>query len=453
MKFRLYLLSAPLLLAVALGYSAPSPVVFSRDILPILNRECRSCHVGSAAPGGYSIETAEALVKGGRHGAAVVPGKSGQSTLIQYMTGELKPQMPPGKPIVMETIQLISRWIDEGAKIDSMQEKAGPKGGEPSKEAQSSTRPAAVEQHAPVTALAYSPDGKLLAVGGYRSVRLVDPGTGAAIRTLTGPSDQVLSLAWSSDGKHLAAAGGIAGATGEVNLWDAGTWGAPKTFRQHADTINGIAWKPGAMEIATAGMDKTVKIWDAATGDVTKTMKDHADPVFAVAYSPDGKWLASGSGDRSAKLYATGQYDRAVQVFRHGEGVTALAFPKNDLLISASTDKQARAWPVTKDAVENPLRQHGEGGTINAVAYSANGDTFVWGASNNRIKVWNREMSNHREDGPPLPDWVYAVAVSPDGNTVAAGTGDGKVYLWTQGEGRALGPNATPKVIETAGKK
>ncbi|MBW3625163.1 MAG: hypothetical protein KY468_17335 [Armatimonadetes bacterium] len=459
---RYLLFPLPLIAAVALFQGAPAPtsaqskpVLFSRDILPILNKECRSCHVGSAAPGGYSVETPEKLLAGGRHGKAVVPGKSKESTLIKYMTGELKPLMPPGKPLSMETITLFRRWIDEGGKIDSMVEtqgKAEPGSGATKPEKTTSIPPVpqvgAVKQYAPVTALAFSPDGTKLAAGAYRAVRIVDPKTGKILRTLNGPADQVLAVAWSSDGRHLAAAGGMPGATGELVVWDAVAWGTPKNYQGHADTISGIAWKPGAMEFATSSLDKTVKIWDAATGKETKTLKDHADPVYGVAYSPDGKWFASGSGDRSAKLYSTDNYSRAVTVFRHGDAVTALTFPKNDLLITASADKQARAWPVTTQPVENPLRSHGEGDVINAVAASADGDTFVWGASNKRIKVWNRVMDKHREDGPTLADWVYAVSASPDGQTVAAGAGDGKVYLWTQGEGRALGKEAKPMIVE-----
>src|SRR5687768_12727887 len=85
-------------LIAAAAPAAPPKVVFSRQVLPVLNRECAGCHKGPAAPGGYSLESAERLFAGGRHGTAVVPGKSADSTIVRYLTGELKPQMPPGKP-------------------------------------------------------------------------------------------------------------------------------------------------------------------------------------------------------------------------------------------------------------------------------------------------------------------------------------------------------------------
>src|SRR5207253_3315963 len=69
-------------------------VQFSRQILPLLRKECGVCHAGPAAPNGYSMETSEKLLAGGRHGAAILPGRGAQSNLIRYLKGELQPQMP-----------------------------------------------------------------------------------------------------------------------------------------------------------------------------------------------------------------------------------------------------------------------------------------------------------------------------------------------------------------------
>jgi len=454
--------------------AAPPRIQFSRQVLPVLNRECLGCHKGSAAPGGYSLESAERLFAGGRHGRAVVPGKSGESSLIKYLTGELKPQMPPGKPLPLDTVALIRRWIDEGAKIDGMTaptEQGGilrgamPMKGLPAGRAGGAAHgpgaslPDAAKQSAPVTAVAWSPDGKWVAAGGYRAVRLLDPESGSVLHTLAGPSNQVLSLAWSPDGKRLAAAGGQPGVAGEVSLWDvppSGAWGPPRVLKEHRETISSIAWRPGAAEFATASLDKTALVWDAAAGTVKRTLKDHVDAVTAVAYSPDGKWLATASSDRTAKLY---QADSGAKVnsFNHGDGLTALAFSgKGDLLVTACLDKQVRVWPVKVGTVENPLRGHGEGEAVDAMAFSADGGTFAWGAINRKVRIWNGEVSNHKRELNDCPDWVYGVALSPDGKRVAAGAGDGKLYFWNTEDGKLLrtvplGPVAAAVVLPAGG--
>jgi WD40 domain-containing protein/cytochrome c len=438
-------LAAGLALLAALPTLATPPrVQFSRQVLPLLRKECSVCHSGAAAPAGLSMETAEKLRVGGRHGTPFIPGKSAQSVMIQYLTGALKPQMPPGKPLPPDRIALLRRWIDEGAKIDSMTlpspastAAGGKPGGAAARSPATASRVPALP--APVTALAFAPDGKRLAVGGYQTVRLLDPATGKPVRTLPGPVDQVQALAWSPDGKWLAAAGGLPGAFGEVCLWNTATWSRPRVFKKHTDTIYALSWRPGAPEFATASLDKTVMIWNVVGGNVTRTLKDHADAVFAVAYSPDGKWLATGSADRSVKLYQTASAARPVASLSHGDVVTAVAFsPKSDMLATACSDKQVRVWPVKAGSIDNPLRSQSEGDLINAIAFSGDGSAFVWGAANHKVKLWNGDVSSQTKELSDPADWVYAVAFSPDGKQIAAGAGDGKLYLWSAPDGKLL---------------
>lgn len=450
-----FLLAAAIALAPVPALSGKERVQFSRQVLPLLNRECGSCHRGSAAPGGYSIETAARLLAGGRHGKAVVPGKSGESTLVKYLTGELKPQMPPDRPLPLDQIALIRRWIDEGARIDSMTvpadvERPGimrdampRKGGAaavPRQPGRVALLPLRVTQTAPVTAVAFSPDGKRLAAGGFRCVRLVDPDTGAVTATVPGPADQVLSVAWSSDGKRLAAAGGVPGVGGEVCVWEVpatmnAAWPKPRVLKGHSDAVYSVSWRPGTDELVTGSLDRTVRVWNAASGATLKVLTDHVDAVFSVAYSPDGKWLATGSMDRTVKLYEAATREK-VASFANPDGVTAVGFGAKSDFVACAADRQLRVWPVKAGIVENPLRAHGEGEAITCLAFSADGSMFAWGASNRKVQLWNGDVSaRRRELREPMADWVYAVGFTPDGKRVAAGTSDGKLYIWTN-EGR-----------------
>jgi dipeptidyl aminopeptidase/acylaminoacyl peptidase len=432
----------------SLSHAAPTPpakIKFSRDILPLMQEDCVVCHSGSAAPGGYSQETAAKFLAGGRHGAAALPGKSKDSTLVKYLTGELKPQMPPGEPWPVDKIALVRRWIDEGAKIDSMVAAPLKPDVKPQIKPETKAPNSAPEiaQVAPVTALSYAPDGKTVAVGSFRAVHLLNPENGDLIRTLSGPGDQVLSLAWSSDGSRLAAAGGAPGGVGEVLLWTTDKWEAPKTIAAHGDSIFSLAWKPNSLHFATASLDKTVQVWDAQAGASLHLLKDHVDPVFAVAFSPDGQWMATGGGDRSLKLYKTDNYKRSVASISHNDAITALAFsPKGDLLIAACADKHVKVWPLKLDALANPLRNHHSGDVVNALAFSSDGNGFVWGASNRTVRFWNGDLTSHRQHSEQPEDWVYAVALSPDGKTVVAGAGNGAVYAWRANGDRPLGDKA-----------
>ena len=426
-----------------LAYFAPvsratPPVVFSKQVLPMLRSQCFSCHSGANPASGYSLETRDRLIAGGRHGAAVQVGNGGQSSLVLYMTGELKPKMPPNGAIDLEKTAVIRRWIDEGAKVDAMLS-AVPNSG--IKAAAPLLKANANAQHlpAPVTALAYAPDGKYLAAGGYRCVRLLDPVAGKVVQTIVGPADQVQALAWSSDGKLLAAGGGIPGKAGEIVLFDTTTWKPIRSLAAHTEVVYAVAFRPNTHELATGSLDKTARIWNADTGQTTHLIKDHAEAVFGVAYSPDGKLLATASGDRSAKLFQTTDYKRVASLTAHQDGVTHVAFNQNGtLLATTSADRQIRIWKVEIGKMENPLRQQGEGDVINTCIFSPDGSLLVYGASNSRVRVFNGDGSSQKQELKDPEDWVYSVAVGADNQTVAAGTQDGRVLLWDAKKGKLL---------------
>lgn len=439
--------TATLLLSFA-AQSAPPPVSYTRQIRPLFERQCLGCHgSGPNAASGYSMTTRELLLRGGRHGTAVVPGKAGaqNSALIHYLTGEKQPRMPSGAPpLDRDTIDLIRRWISEGAKFDAASAAAAVPVPARTK---AGLTPAVTpgRSAAPVTALAFAPDGKLLAAGGFRSVRLVDPATGTVTRTLSGPVDQVQAVAFSPDGRWLAAAGGVPGERGEVIVWDIAAGKLLRRFgNAHADVVYGLAWKPNgaaaSSEIATASLDKTVRLWNAATGKPGRVLRDHADAVLSVAYSPDGKLLATGSADRSAKLFDSATGKGLAVLAAHGDSVTGVAFNHDGkLLATVSADKTLRVWKVAPGGMGNPERTQNESDTVNACVFSGDGSLLAYGAGSKVVKIFNGDGAQlKRALTEPLADWVHSLAIHRDNRTIAAGTQNGLICLWNADEGKLI---------------
>lgn len=416
-------------------------VVFSRDVLPLLRQSCTSCHSGPNPASGYSMDTRVKLLAGGRHGAAVLVGKGAQSNLVRYCTGELKPKMPPNGALDKVQLSVLIRWIDQGATVDSLTAPTRtPSGSFPFAKPEGAAVSAAgggvgvkggEKAVGPVTALALSPDGKLLAVGGYKVVRLYDPSTGELQRVLSGCADQVQSLTWESNGKRLAAAGGVPGESGEVALFEVATGKILKRLSGHADVVVSVSWRTGTDELATGALDKTAALWNAATGQRTRLLKDHADTVLAVAFSPSGEFLATASADRTAKLYRMSDGVRVAALNAHQDAIYRLAFsPDSKRLATASADKTVRIWSVKNGPMENPDATQYESEPLTACAFSPDNQRLVWASASRKIKVFAANGRDYQQEFGDAPDWVSSLSVSADGKLLIAGSLDGKLTVW-----------------------
>src|SRR5205814_6787002 len=101
-----------------------------------------------------------------------------------------------------------------------------------------------------IGALAYRPDGKLMALGTYKEVRLADA-AGKVVGALTGHAEQVRAVAFSPDGQLLAAAGGLPARKGEVKVWDVEKRSLVRTIEGHTDAIYSDAFSPDGKTLAT----------------------------------------------------------------------------------------------------------------------------------------------------------------------------------------------------------
>src|SRR4051812_14690964 len=140
---------------------------FSKDVAPILVSYCLGCHATNIKLGGLELDSVAGIQKGGAKGPVVVPGKSAESRLFQMIAGKLQPAMPmDGRTLAAGEVDAIRKWIDAGAKP--------PAEGAASKIATTVKIPD-VKPRVPVKpqifAMAWSPDGKLLALAGHKEVR------------------------------------------------------------------------------------------------------------------------------------------------------------------------------------------------------------------------------------------------------------------------------------------
>ena len=155
-----------------------------------------------------------------------------------------------------------------------------------------------------VWSVAFQPAGGaiLAAAGDDRTVRLWRISDGSLVRTLTGPRQPVVSMAWAPDGQTLAA-----GATdGVVRLWHVSDGSLLRTLAGPAGTVYSLAFAPDGQTLVTGGADSMVRTWRVADGSLIRTFEGHTAKVNSVAFAPDGSQIVSGSDDVAVRTWAPG---------------------------------------------------------------------------------------------------------------------------------------------------
>ena len=229
-----------------------------------------------------------------------------------------------------------------------------------------------------------------------------------------------------------------AGKDAQARLWDFGESRAPTALDGHTKEVWGLAFSPDGRTLASSSDDATIKLWDVASGLERATLGGHRWLVAAVAYSPGGSLLASTGWDGTVRLWnsVSGAANRLPE--RSSRSRAPLAFsPDGKSLASAGSDRDVRLWDVaTKCELRPPLLGHGE--CVFSLAFAPDGKTLFSGGLDKTIRLWDPKAGR----GPAtrnVDDEVYSLAISADGQLLAAAHRRGKVELWD-----VLGQKARP---------
>ncbi|MGO8956701.1 MAG: hypothetical protein ACLQFR_04925 [Streptosporangiaceae bacterium] len=276
--------------------------------------------------------------------------------------------------------------------------------------------------------VAFSPDGKILASGDDDGkVRLWDVATHEQIGKPFGYSTiWVESVAFSRDGKTLAAGDG----DGTVQLWGVATR-QPIWSWSTGGSVFSVAFSPDGKTLASGSNDHIARLWNVATHQQIGTFTGPTAAVLSVAFSPDGKTLATGSGDGTVRLWNMAGLGGIATLTGHTDTVFSVAFsPDGKTLATGSADDTVRLWDTaTRQQIGNTLTAHT--GQVYSMAFSPDGKTLAAGGYDRTVRLW--DTATRQQIGNPLsgPNGsILSVAFSPDGKILASGNYDGTVRLW-----------------------
>jgi len=417
--------------AAAVQAADKTPVSY-KDIVPILRANCQGCHKPDKSKGGLDSSTYSALLKGGKHGVAVKAGDS-KSLLLEQVRGAT-PEMPPdGDALKADQIALLERWIKEGAEDDSASIPI--------------TIQAAVYNSLPaVTAMAFSSNGNVLAVAGYREILLHKPDGSGLLARLPCEASRIEAITYSRDGKTLAACGGVPGLFGQVLLWDASTYKPRAHFKLTTDSLFGISLSPDGERIAVGCADRTARVISSQDGKEVVKFDQHTDWVFGTAFTADGKRFISASRDRAMKLIHAENGDLLDDVNKQTEPILCMArHPTEELVVFGTEKGMIRSYKMLdsskrdeKNDDPNRVKEYDRlPGAVQVICYSADGAFIAAGGMSKEVRVFKSEGGRLSTitgfTGP-----VYALAFTHDGTQIGVGGMDGKIRIYETKSGKLV---------------
>ncbi len=306
----------------------------------------------------------------------------------------------------------------------------------------------------PAVSVAFSPDGNTFASGSVEGIYMRDAHTFKFRKILTeniGSEDigkirardigSVGSVVFSPDGNTIASC-----SRNDIHLWDPHTNQLLKTLIGHTESVNSVVFSPDGETIASGSSDRTIRLWNANTRKLLKTLMGHTDTVSSVVFSPDGETIASGSSDRTIRLWNVHTGELLKTLTGHIENVNTIAFsPDGNTIASGSgrlvyfgrredqgesVGQEIRLWNAHTGELLKTLTGHTS--VVNSVVFSPDGNTIASGSGHwagyegkvsegEEIRLWNAHTGELLKTLTGHKDVVSSVAFSPDGNLIVSG--------------------------------
>ena len=288
-------------------------------------------------------------------------------------------------------------------------------------------------------ALAYSPDGDHLAVGGTSGIYLFDT------QQLSEPefiqtNVWARSLLFLPQNNQLVA--GLFDNT--IKFWNISDSEPLKILDAPEGWVRSLSISRDGSLMAAASDDYTIRIWNTGSDELVLVLND-VTGVRVTALSPDGKLVAGALSDNSVRVWNVENGELLYTLTGHTDWSRCLAFsPDGQTLVSCGFDRTLHLWNMSDGSLQKVLEGHKS--SVLGVAFSPDGQTLASGSVDQTVRLWNVSDGSELKVLQGHTDFVYAVAFSPDGKTLASGGGDNTVRLWNLADLTAYPDEAVPDV-------
>lgn len=210
-------------------------------------------------------------------------------------------------------------------------------------------------------------------------------GTGGADSPVT---DRVNALAFSPDGKTLAAGSGEPSRSGDITLWNTATGTLKARWDEvHLDSVLTLDFSPDGRRLASGAADKNLRLLDAATGKVERVLEGHTHHILGAAWRADGRLLATAGADAVVKVWDAASGERRQNITGWDKEVTALRWlGATDTLATTAGDARVRlVTSAGKEVKALPGAQDFQ----NTLSLTPEGHWLLAGGQDGTLRLWS----------------------------------------------------------------
>lgn len=281
----------------------------------------------------------------------------------------------------------------------------------------------------PVTGLAPSGNGQLLATGGEdHAVRFWNVADGKPVGALGAHAGTVAAVAFHPNNTLAVSAGH----DGLLKFWQLPV-AAPRAVAAHADAVGAVALSPDGNLVVSGGADRAVRVGNLGNGQAVRQLAGASAAVTSLTAS--GLWTAAGTADRWLLVWNSADGALLSQSIAHAGPVTAVAIsPQNNQMVTAGGDGVLKRWALPV----GPARTAAHPDAVLAAALSRDGQRLYTAAADRVVRAWTL-VNNQFQPARPFPAHaapVTAIAVSANGQLLAAAGKDGNVRLSNPNDGK-----------------
>jgi len=311
-----------------------------------------------------------------------------------------------------------------------------------------------------IRGLAFTPDSKfIVSAGEDKVIRVWDWRKGVTVRTIRGQSEpgnegKIYAVALSPDGRWLAVGGWMhpecAGRCGDIRLYNFASGELKALLEGHRNKVLGLAFSPDSRKLISGGGDFNAIIWDVGEAKPLRRLEGHRGDIYAVGFTPDGLRAVTGSEDNTLRLWQVADGALLKEMTGHREKIFSLAVsPRDGSIASGGDSGEIRLWDGKTGASLKVLTQQDY--SVASLRFSPDGRLLLSTCGYEGCELTQRiyDVSSGKEltAYTKHDNSVIASAFSPNGGLVATGGGDPfSIQVWDPQTGE------TKAVLKGAGR-